>query len=258
MEDSIRKVASRLIRSRSAVALTGAGISVESGIPDFRSPGGLWTRYDPVEFGHIQSFLANPTKVRKMLLEIDAILNSAVPNPAHYALSELERRGILKGIITQNIDGLHQRAGSGNVVEYHGDGRSLRCLKCGKLWARDMVSFDSLPPKCACGGILRPNFVFFGESIPEKAHHAAITLVSGCDVLLVVGTSASVAPASYLPVMAKETGGFIVEINPAVTELDPRIVDIRITQPAGKALPAIVEAIDRLMSEGHEVSDDIP
>lgn len=238
-------IAATILQSRHMVALTGAGISVESGIPDFRSEKGLWAKYDPMEFGHIDSFRANPQKVWQMLLEMDTLLSSASPNPAHYALAELEKRGILKAVITQNVDSLHQRAGSRYVIEFHGNGRTLRCDTCSKSFLRENVSLERLPPVCSCGGPLRPDYVFFGEGIPSEAYRKAMSEATGCDFMLVVGTSASVAPASLLPYMAKDNGAFILQVNPGVTELSYGTSDMQIFAPAGEALPAILSALDQ-------------
>lgn len=245
-----QQAAEQILKSRSAVALTGAGISVESGIPDFRSPQGLWSKYDPMEFGHIESFRANPARVWRMLLEMDTLLIEAQPNRAHFALAELESRGLLKIVITQNVDSLHQRAGSHNVVEFHGHNRSLRCDACGARFARGSVALTSIPPECRCGNVLRPEFVFFGENIPPDAHRQAATAVDKCDLLIVVGTSATVAPASLLPLSAKRRGAFLLEINPTRTELSYRMSDIHIAEPAGKALSAIISALDRVSLKG--------
>jgi NAD-dependent deacetylase len=248
--DCYRLTANRLRQSGHAVALTGAGISVESGIPDFRSEKGLWTRYDPMEFGTIQSFRAHPEKVWKMLLEMDGLLSNAQPNAAHLALADLERRGILKAVVTQNVDSLHQKAGSCRVIEFHGHNRTLSCIRCGKQFCRANVSLTRLPPPCSCGGALRPDLVFFGENIPPEAHQQAIWEAEHCDVMLIVGTSATVAPASYLPYTAKERGAFILEINPARTELSYRTTDLHIQESAGQALPAILSALDEMSSFG--------
>jgi NAD-dependent deacetylase len=242
--DDYRRMAERISRSSYAVALTGAGISVESGIPDFRSAGGLWSKYDPSEFGAIDSFRANPGKVWKMLVELDEVLASADPNPAHRTLAELEKRGILRLVITQNVDSLHQRAGSTKVVEFHGNNRTLRCDACGRSFPRARVSLASLPPRCSCGGALRPDLVFFGEPIPGDAYHQAMAAAEKCDFMLIVGTSASVAPASQLPRLAKQNGAFLLEINPKASELSCHLTDFRIAEPAGIALPGILAALD--------------
>lgn len=219
-------------------------MSVESGIPDFRSEAGLWSRFDPMEYGHIESFRADPGKVWTMLLEMDRLLSKASPNPGHLALAELERRGILKEVVTQNVDSLHQRAGNSNVIEFHGHGRTLRCDRCHNRFSREGLSLERLPPTCVCGGPLRPDFVFFGEEIPPEAHRRAMSAARYCDLMLIVGTSATVAPASHLPHVAKEHGAFLVEINPSTTELSYRMTDLHIMEPAGKALPAVLKALD--------------
>jgi len=247
---SLHKVAAeRILRSRHLIALTGAGISVESGIPDFRSPGGLWSKYDPMEFGHIESFRMNPNRVWKMLLEMDELLLRANPNPAHFALADLEKRGVLKAVITQNVDSLHQRAGSVNVIEFHGHNRSLRCDSCGKRFSRKEISLVTVPPCCHCGFPLRPEFVFFGENIPPTAHEEAMVAAESCDVMLIIGTSATVVPASFLPKSAKRRGAFLLEINPCKTDLSYRMSDLHIEEPAGRALPAIITELDQLGSE---------
>ncbi len=233
-----------ILQSNSTVALTGAGISVESGIPDFRSPGGLWSRYDPLEYGHINSFRSDPAKVWKMLLEIDELLEKARPNKAHEVLAVLERKGLLDAVITQNIDSLHQGAGSKNVIEYHGHNRNLRCETCGKSYPKSRVDFSKLPPLCECGGLLRPEFVFFGEPIPGRERQKAESAAAGCDLMLVIGTSGSVAPANYLPHIAKTHGAKIIEINPNETEIPRNIIDIVIREKAGTALEKILEAIE--------------
>ncbi len=243
--DIYRKAAHRISQSRYAVALTGAGISVESGIPDFRSAGGLWSRYDPMEFGHIDSFRADPGKVWKMLLDMDKLLRDAKPNPAHGALAELERRGILKAVITQNVDSLHQKAGSRFVIEYHGHNRTLRCDGCGLRVNRESVALERIPPRCACGGPLRPDFVFFGEDIPPEAHARAVLAAESCDLMIVIGTSATVAPASQLPLMARQGGAFILEINPDATALTGSITDLHIAESAAGAMRGIMAMLEK-------------
>jgi NAD-dependent deacetylase len=246
MEDNYRIAATKLKNARCGIALTGAGISVESGIPDFRSPTGLWSKYDPEEYGYIESFRKNPGKVWRMILEVQELLNNAKPNPAHISLAELEKEGHIKAIITQNIDSLHQRAGSVEVIEYHGHARTLRCDVCGQSYLPEMVKIDELPPRCSCSGPLRPEFVFFGEPIPQSAYRRSMEYAARCDVMLVIGTSATVAPASYLPVIAKERGAYIVEINPTPSAISSTLTDLYIGESAGTALPRIVEALREL------------
>lgn len=242
--DDFRGAADLVRKSRHVVVLTGAGISVESGIPDFRSKDGLWSKFDPAEYATIQSFRANPAKIWRMLLEMDSLLAHAMPNAAHYTLAEMERRGIVKEIVTQNIDSLHQKAGSRNVTEFHGHARTLRCDRCRLQYDREEVSLESLPPLCSCGNALRPEIVFFGEDIPADAYRRASMAAGKCDLLMIVGTSATVAPASYLPQLAKGSGAALLEINPTESELTYRMTDMYIAQPAGKALPALLEALD--------------
>ncbi len=238
--DEWKLVADKIQQSGYAIALTGAGISVESGIPDFRSKDGLWSKYDPLQFGHIDSFRANPSKVWKMLYEMDELMERAEPNPAHYALAQLEEMGILKAIITQNIDSLHQRAGSKNVIEFHGHCRTLRCDKCLKRYERKSLDSNHFPPVCGCGDALRPELVFFGEEIPAEAFRQAMEAARRCDLMIVVGTSATVAPASFLPRAAKEGGAFILEINPTKTHLTSLYSDMHFADMAGRVLPWIL------------------
>jgi NAD-dependent deacetylase len=179
-----------------------------------------------------------------MLSEMDEMIRRAVPNPAHFALAEMEMRGLLSLIITQNIDSLHQRAGNDKVIEYHGHTRSLRCERCAKEYRRDGISLDVLPPRCDCGYALRPEIVFFGEEIPDDALVNSYRAARDCDLMLIIGTSATVAPASYLPYRAKERGAFLVEINPLKTKMTNRLTDLYIAERAGKAMPAILAALD--------------
>lgn len=249
-----REFSELLCKSRYAVALTGAGISVESGIPDFRGKNGLWSRYDPGEYASIESFRANPGKVWKMLVEMDSLFSSARPNAAHLALSELERLGIIKVVVTQNIDSLHQRAGSSNVVEFHGHFRSLHCDRCMRVRTREGTSFDSLPPLCSCGGVLRPDIIFFGEGIPPEAFSMAVQAAENCDLMLIVGTSATVVPASLLPRIAKRRGAKLLEINPAASELSGWLTDAYISEPAGKALGAVLEIVKKMRFSTHPLA----
>jgi NAD-dependent deacetylase len=222
------------------VALTGAGISVESGIPAFRGSQGLWDRYDPMEFAHIESFLADPGKVWRMLVELGNIVAQARPNPGHLALAQLESMGHLRAVITQNIDGLHQTAGNKNVIEFHGNGQRLVCLSCNKTYAPQVVNPLDLPPRCPCRGILKPDVVFFGEPIPVEASQKAFQEARSCDIMLVVGTSAVVAPAGNLPFLAKQQGAIIVEINLEKTHLSETISDYVLEASAGQALSTIL------------------
>ena len=239
-------LAALLKKSRKAVAITGAGISVESGIPDFRSKGGLWERFDPLEYATIRAFKKNPAKVWGMLKEMDRILVQARPNPAHYALAEMEKRGMLQGVITQNVDNLHQAAGSRNVVEYHGNAHRFVCLNCQGVWAREALDFDQTPLYCHCGGLIKPDVVFFGEAIPEAAMRKANALVLSGDLVLIIGSSMEVAPINLLPQVAKENGAIIVESNTEHTRLTDFLTDYFLPGPAGVVWPEVMKELQRL------------
>jgi NAD-dependent deacetylase len=242
-ETTPEKLAAILRQHRRLVALTGAGISVESGIPDFRSEGGLWERFDPMEYAHIRAFRNNPAKVWELLKEMDATLLRARPNPAHLALAELEAKGLLLGIITQNVDNLHQAAGSKRVVEYHGNAFRFVCDTCKGRHPRETLDFSRTPLYCLCGGLIRPDVVFFGEPIPTRAQEEAEELARECDALLVIGTSGEVAPASYLPFTAKEWGATIIENNLTPTRLTRTLTDHFLPGPAGKLWPAVLKGM---------------
>ncbi len=245
-----RRFSGLLLQSRYAIALTGAGISVESGIPDFRGKNGLWSKHDQFEYGHIDSFRSNPAKVWKMLMKMSALVESVNPNEAHFALAELEKFGVIKMVITQNVDSLHQRAGSNNVVEFHGNFRRMHCNNCLKPYLRADISLDRLPPLCSCGGPIRPDIVMFGEGIPPEAYSRAFEAAEKCDLMLVVGTSASVAPASELPRIAKNNGARVLEINPVVSGLAGRITELHIMEPAGQALRSILRIVRAMQADG--------
>ncbi|MCX8118146.1 MAG: NAD-dependent deacylase [Desulfobacterota bacterium] len=246
-EPLIQRAARDLLKSRKTIAFTGAGISVESGIPDFRSAGGLWERFDPEEYAHIEAFYAHPEKVWQMLKEMFALVMQAKPNPAHLGLAELERMGLLSTVITQNIDGLHQAAGNTQVIEFHGSHRTLTCLKCATTTDGTLLRVEDLPARCPrCASLLKPDVVFFGEPIPPKAQSASFRESRSCQLLLVIGTSAVVYPAASIPMIAKESGATVIEVNMEPTPLTGRISDYLIMGPAGKIIPAIVEEVKRL------------
>jgi len=247
MDSLIKQAAKDLASSRYAAALTGAGISVESGIPPFRGKGGVWDKFDPMQYAHIDAFLENPGKVWAVFLqEMKNILDQAKPNGAHTGLFQLEQRGILKNIITQNIDGLHQLAGSSDVIEFHGNFAWQRCLNCSRRIQTSLIVLTELPPRCECGGILRPECVFFGEAIPPDLLQRSKRIAANCDLMLVVGTSAIVQPAAFMPVIAKDAGAKIIEINPDKTPLTHAVSDYIIQGNAGEIISAIVAQIDAL------------
>jgi len=243
-----QELAEIIRRHPGLVALTGAGISVESDIPSFRGVGGLWERYDPMEYAHIQAFRRHPAKVWQLLKELDATITRARPNPAHYALAELEARGFLVGIITQNVDNLHQAAGSRRVVEYHGNARRFICDTCKGHHPRETLDFSRTPLYCHCGGLIRPDVVFFGEPIPPAAQAEAEELAQHCDLLLVVGTSGEVAPASYIPRIAREWKAIIAESNLEPTRLTYTLANHFLKGAAGKMLPLVMKELWRLVA----------
>ncbi len=242
-EQELRKVAEALRVRRNAVALTGAGISVESGIPAFRGAQGMWERYDPMEYATIGAFHRNPGKVWNMLAEMSAILFRAAPNAAHLALAELEGMGMLRSVITQNVDGLHQAAGSRKVIEFHGTAFELVCLSCWNRYPSREKVREGIPPRCGCGAILKPDLVMFGEPIPWTAQAEAETEAKAARVLLVAGTSAQIFPACEIPALAKRNGALVVEINPDETMLSRSVTDIHIPENAGPALAGILDMI---------------
>ncbi len=168
MQDLIERAARIIRTARKTIALTGAGISAESGIPTFRDPGGLWDRYDPEEYATIEAFRRTPGKVWQMMRDF-VELKTARPNPGHYGLAQLEQMGFLHCVITQNVDNLHQDAGSRDVIEFHGNMRQVICQRCQKVLPLEEIALDTLPPYCVCGGVFKPAGVFFGEPIPEHA-----------------------------------------------------------------------------------------
>jgi len=249
MQEEINKAAEIICQAPRIVALTGAGISVESGIPDFRSAGGLWERFDPMEYGTIQAFRADPEKVWTMLHEMSAMMKNALPNPAHKGLARLQKMGKLHNIITQNIDDLHQSAGATGVIEFHGNCKTLVCLACDHRLGAEEVE-EGITPRCVCGTILKPNVVFFGEQIPSGALPEAYALVSSCHVLLVVGTSAEVTPASTIPYTAKMAKAKIVEIHLVPTVLTESLTDIFLQGKASEIVTKLVHEVERIVSQG--------
>ena len=209
----LAEAADALVSAQHSAALTGAGISVGSGIPDFRSPGGLWSVFAPEEYATLEVFYENPGKAWKLYRALGRVLSDKTPNQAHLALSELEQQGILRGIVTQNVDALHQEAGSETVFEIHGDHQNLQCLECRHLEPLSAYHFDDdhvpLCPRCQFP--LKPNVVLFGE--PVRDFDKIEMFISRCDLLLVAGTSAQVFPAAGIPHSVKQRGGVIFEFN---------------------------------------------
>lgn len=227
------KQAAQWIKNASyAVGFTGAGISVESGIAPFTGVGGLWNQYDP-KFIEINFFLSDPVRSWQEMKKIFFTdMDEALPNKAHLVLGKMEQKGLLRGIITQNIDGLHQRGGSCNVQEFHGTIHTLSCVRCGRTYRLKDIDLAQIPPFCLCGGILKPNFVFYGEGIPPRAYEKSAEMAQAADVMIIVGTAGQVMPACSLPLLAKEHGCKIIEINPQRSAFTDQITDIYFDQKA--------------------------
>lgn len=214
----VERARNLISESRKISALTGAGISVDSGIPDFRSEGGLWKRFDPHEYATLDSFKRDPTKFWTMGRELAETIIKAEPNAAHWALAKLEAEGKLLGIITQNIDNLHQLAGSKRVIELHGNYLRAYCIECKAEYVgksvHQRVAKGEIPPKCdRCGGVLKSEAILFGEPLPENPMENAVDLCRNTDLMLVVGTSLSIYPAAILPQIAKNSGANVILVN---------------------------------------------
>ena len=251
METRYREVA-RLIREHgNGVAFTGAGISVESGIPAFRGGQGLWEKYDPMEYAEIRAFLRSPDKVWFMLREMGDVILRAEPSPAHKALGVLEKAGLLNAVITQNVDGLHQMAGNANVIEYHGSHRRLVCLSCSHTSPFTEESMKVLPyPVCTrCHRALKPDVVFFGEQIPSSASLRAIREATVCEVMIIIGTSGVVYPAADVPILASKRGATIVEINVSPTPFTSSITNCFLEGNASTILPCILDELGLAVCE---------
>ena len=272
MEGLIDRAAKDLVESRYAVAMTGAGISTESGIPDFRGPEGIWTRDKEAEKRAYQTYdlfredprayweeMTDPQRARGGFYHR---ISEAEPNRGHYALAELEKMGIMKCVITQNIDGLHVKAGSRKVLEYHGSVSKLRCLSCGSRYRVEEVSLEKLPPRCKCGEVLKSDVVYFTEPIPSDVAEESEAEALKCDLMLICGTSAVVYPFANLPLLARfrfeslpsgfyaagyRTGVKIIEVNAEPTPLTREgVSDCLIQGKTGEILPRIVEQVKKV------------
>ncbi|MFO7750673.1 MAG: NAD-dependent deacylase [Desulfobacteraceae bacterium] len=239
------KAAEFLESAHRTTAFTGAGISVESGIQPFRGKNGLWNKYDPETFD-IRYFLNHPGAAWQVIRDIFYDLFGTVkPNAAHYALAELESRGILSTVITQNVDSLHRDAGSRAVHEFHGSLRKLVCLNCSAKVKIEAVSLDSLPPLCTrCSGLLKPDAVFFGEPIPEPAQSKSFLEADRSDLFILVGTTGEVAPANIIPRMAKQNGAKIIEVNTEKSAYTDVITDVFLQGRATVVMEALVEELE--------------
>ncbi len=233
-----------ILRSRKKetkiAVLTGAGISAESGIPTFRGEDGLWKRYRPEELATPEAFARDPALVWEWYDWRRQIIARSRPNPAHKTLAEMEEFFPNFTLITQNVDGLHQVAGSRKVLELHGNIWRVRCVREGTITENREVPFREIPPRCKCGALLRPDVVWFGEPLPKDVLEEAFAAAESCDIMLVIGTSALVQPAASIPLAAFRRGAALIEINPQETPLSPYATGI-LREKAGKALPLLWE-----------------
>ena len=251
IERLVKEAASIVMNSSYVTCLTGAGISVESGIRPFRGPGGLWTEKGEPPMDGYRRFLNDPktyweNRMRDATEFGISILN-AKPNPSHLALAELEKIGILKFLITQNIDNLHLAAGSTKLLEIHGNGGYLRCVECSTRWRLDEFRVEEIPPKCPrCGGVVKSDTVMFGEPIPPSVLNRCFEEAGRSDCMIVAGTSATVTPAANLPIIVKRNRGSLLEFNIRRSEISS-ICDVNIISPSGRSLPMLLDEIKRLV-----------
>ncbi len=253
--DTLEAAAESLAQARYAIALTGAGLSVESGIPPFRGPGGLWTRHGEPPMNGFERFLADPARAwaerldpRGPMRELWEALQAAQPNSGHRALVRLEELGILQAVITQNVDDLHRRAGALRLLEIHGNATLIRCLACVARFPREAIDFAVLPPHCPkCGGLLKSDTVSFGEPIPSDVLEQCFEETSRADCMIVAGTSATVYPAAQFPFSVAERGGTLIEVNPYPSELTP-LCRFVLRGPAGEVLPRLAEQVARRLA----------
>ncbi|MHB8601277.1 MAG: SIR2 family NAD-dependent protein deacylase [Nitrosotalea sp.] len=233
-------ISDKLRKAEKIVFVTGAGISQESGIPTFRGKDGLWRKYDPMKLATIDAFYEDPKLVWEWYEERRQNILNASPNPGHLTIAELEKYKQVS-VLTQNIDGLHQRAGSSSVYELHGSIITIKCTVC-DFKNKITSEFLQLPPLCKCGNILRPDVVWFGEALPQDVWESAIVQASSCDAMIVVGTSLAVSPANLLPVYAKQNGTTMIEVNIEQTHMSSSM-DLSLRTSAATALPELVDII---------------
>ena len=243
LNKNIQAAASLIRKANHLTAFTGAGISVESGIPPFRGEGGLWDKYDPMMLD-IGYFMEHPEESWRVIKEIFYdTFSEAKPNKAHNVLAAMEKAGMLKEIITQNIDNLHQEAGNNIVHEFHGNSRMLVCTKTRQLIEARYADLDAIPPMHpATGGLLKPDFIFFGEGIPPEAYRASLAAARHSDVFLIIGTTGEIMPASQMPLVAKENGASIIEVNTSPSNYTARITDIFLEGKATEVMGMLAEA----------------
>ena len=248
MKDKIRAIADRILSGGKNIVFTGAGISTESGIPDYRSQGGIWDRFRPVCFDEFMSSRDSREEYWRRWVELYKGLLRAEPNPAHMAVAELCNTGFFAAVITQNVDGLHQASGipGDKIIELHGNTRRIRCMHCRELTPTDdawnRLTDGDTAPECSCGGYLKPDTISFGQSMPAIEVERATRLSRTCDFFMVVGSTLLVQPAAHMPFTAKDNGAWLAIVNLSETPCD-NICDVLVQEEAGKVLPAILENV---------------
>jgi NAD-dependent deacetylase len=251
MDDTIDRIARKILTGGRKIVFTGAGISTERGISDYRSKGGIWDKFRPVYFDEFMSSRDSRIEYWRRNSELYPDLIRARPNPGHDSIFQLFRMGLVETVITQNIDGLHQESGlpEDAVIELHGNARRVRCMRCGKLSslkaAQERVAAGDPAPECACGGYLKPDTISFGQAMPVEAVQKATALSRRCDFFMVVGSTLLVQPAALMPQYAKENGAFLVIVNLSETPYDA-VCDLLIKAKAGAVLPEVVHSVKRL------------
>ena len=248
MKDKITQIADKIAEGGKNIIFTGAGISTESGIPDYRSKGGLWDKFRPVYFDEFMSSKESRIEYWRRKSELYHDIDQAKPNKAHLAVKALYDMGLIESVITQNIDGLHQEAGlpDEKVIELHGSNRRIRCMSCGEISsiheAQKRIEAGDLAPECSCGGYLKPDTISFGQSMPADEVKKASELSGSCNFFMVIGSTLLVQPASLMPEYARQAGAFLAIVNLSKTPYDD-ICDVLIVQKAGEVLPAIVNSL---------------
>ncbi len=254
MQDLIKQAAEVIAGSRVVIGYTGAGISTESGIPDFRTMGEFWEGFDPatfeVEIDSREAFERDPAKVWRFFSQALGLMEQVGPNRGHRALARLGQLGRMAAIITQNVDGLHQAAGSENVIEFHGNMRQLHCLKCRARYRWEEVKGGPIPPPCRCGYTLKPTIPLFGDHVDIEAASASEVLAANAQVMLVACTHGDIAPVNRVPLIAKEYGALIIEVNRTKSLYTDRITDYFLRGEAGEILPSLVEEVEKNLAAG--------
>ncbi|MGA9121567.1 MAG: NAD-dependent deacylase [Bacteroidota bacterium] len=233
-----RGLIDQCVSAKEVVAFTGAGVSAESGVPTFRGPEGIWTKFKPEELASMDAFMKNPALVWEWYAHRRTIIGAVHPNPAHVALAEMEQIFPRMTVVTQNIDNLHRRSGSKRVFELHGNIERSYCMQCGKAYPDVVLPERGSVPKCTCGGTIRPDVVWFGEMLPEEEWESSVAATTSADLFLSIGTSAIVYPAASLPSLARRNGAVVVEVNPEPTPLT-ETADWFLQGPAGEILPEL-------------------